>query len=123
MKLADLQEGHHVEVHWAGIGWVRGYVTKVTPNRAHVALPGHPLWSKHWQGVTLSRHDFTFGLVRDCASRCTGCDFPAHATESNDDGLCVACMREAGIAPLYPTDTLPVRSTPARRRTGQEGGD
>lgn len=34
--------------------------------------------------------------------RCTGCDAPAHASETNDDGLCVLCMQARGITPITP---------------------
>lgn len=36
--------------------------------------------------------------------RCTLCAAPTHASESDDQGRCVSCMRALGIELVLPTD-------------------
>jgi len=46
------------------------------------------------------------GETCTCATdpdRCIDCMTPVHATESNDFGLCVACMVKRGIKPIFPS--------------------
>lgn len=55
--------------------------------------------------------DRQVGMCDGCAdergiTRCPDCGDPTHASESDDDGRCVPCMRAAGIAVLDERDEL-----------------
>lgn len=51
----------------------------------------------------------------DPVTTCTGCQQPAHASETDDHGRCIPCMLRAGVRPIVeveideePTCTMPV---------------
>jgi len=51
--------------------------------------------------------DRRVGMCEFCAEerglpRCPDCGNFTHASDSDDDGRCVPCMRAAGIEPIYP---------------------
>ena len=111
MTLRELIPGLRVQVSFPPAGvigkhWIDAIVFEKRGLCAHLALVGHPAWRKHYIGLVINKRDLDAGLVRPQPSgsinRCTQCGLPVHASESNDDSICVPCMRVLGLAPELP---------------------
>lgn len=56
--------------------------------------------------VSVERAQLRVDTAAPCSSsltRCPRCNTPTHASESDDDGVCVACMRAGGREPIEPS--------------------
>lgn len=101
MTIDDLFPGRYVEVSYPPPGvigkhWVLALVREATKHGVAIMLVGHPLWRKHYIGVTVNKRDLAFGLVRECTmNRCRGCGFPVPRNECDADGVCAACLHNS----------------------------